>query len=136
MDMLKLTKKRALELCRGMWLWLAEDGCRAKWEWPDWPAVNKIYGHFEHDCPCCEYVSEVAQGSCTRCPIGEWARRANLLQSKGNPMPPCTLPGSPYFGWWMAQKTGAIASAGDEARRVAQLAIDELKDMMDEPDED
>lgn len=44
---MKLTKKKALELCRDMWTQLASNGDAMK---PD--------TKFQYNCPCCEYVCQ------------------------------------------------------------------------------
>jgi len=50
---MKLTRKKAIELCIELWTWLAKTG-KSKYDWPGW----ETYGYFiENDCWFCEYGS-------------------------------------------------------------------------------
>jgi hypothetical protein len=49
--MMRLTRKKAIELCIELWTWLAETG-KAKEDWPEW----KKYGEIRHRCWFCEYT--------------------------------------------------------------------------------
>ena len=57
---MKLTKKKAVEICIELWTWLAETGGR-KDDWPGW----KIYGEMQDSCPLCEYSNPIG---CVGCP--------------------------------------------------------------------
>ena len=48
---MKLTKRKALKICKELWEWLAENPDKQKIHWPDW----EKYGEMSHGCPCCEY---------------------------------------------------------------------------------
>jgi hypothetical protein len=48
---MELTKRKALEICRDLWLWLADNPDQEKGEWPDW----EEHGDMDNFCPCCEY---------------------------------------------------------------------------------
>ena len=61
---MKLTKKKAKEICIELWTWLAETG-RRKGRWPGW----KKYGRMLANCPFCEYYVEQNNGGCPACPI-------------------------------------------------------------------
>jgi len=59
---MRLSRKKAIELCIELWTWLAKTG-REKEDWPRW----KIYGDYVvNDCWFCEYSKEVG---CSRCPL-------------------------------------------------------------------
>jgi len=65
---MKLTRKKALEICIELWTWLAETG-RQKTRWEGW----EKYGKMESNCPFCELTKKSTD--CERdCPIGqgEW----------------------------------------------------------------
>ena len=47
---MRLTRKKAIELCIELWAWLAKTGKR-KWAWPEWEKYEEI----ENDCWFCEY---------------------------------------------------------------------------------
>ena len=57
----KLTRKQALKVCYELWLWLAENPSKFKYDWPGW----EKYGRMFNWCPCCEY----ADHCCKRCPL-------------------------------------------------------------------
>ena len=83
--LMKLTKRRALEICRDLWKWLASHPGRSKDEWPGWGK----YGEMESNCPCCEFnnqhqhkycddgncLIEWPDGSCcsSKSPFSKWA---------------------------------------------------------------
>jgi len=49
---MRLSRKKAIELCIELWTWLAETG-KHKEQWPEWV---KYTGHYiESDCWFCEY---------------------------------------------------------------------------------
>jgi len=60
---MRLSKKKAIELCIVLWTWLAKTG-KKKWEWPGW---NK-YGDINNYCWFCEYTAQKNYG-CVRCDI-------------------------------------------------------------------
>ena len=69
---MKLTKRKALEISKELWTWLAETGEEFKQDWPGW----KKYGKMIHYCPCCEYVGQQGKYSidrtlCEGCPLIE-----------------------------------------------------------------
>ena len=72
---MRLTRKKAIELCIELWEWLAKTG-KIKSEWPEWVKYENI----ECDCWFCEY--QVRQemryptanhygknGTCRYCPL-------------------------------------------------------------------
>lgn len=60
---MKLTKKKSLDICKELWVWLAETGKR-KEEWSEW----EKYGVMAGSCPFCEYDIQ-RKGSCNSCPL-------------------------------------------------------------------
>ena len=60
---MKLSRKKAIELCIELWEWLAKTG-KFKGEWPEW----KKYGEVDGYCWFCEYV-EQRGGGCMFCPL-------------------------------------------------------------------
>ena len=64
---MKLTRKKAIEICIELWIWLAETG-KSKEDWDGW----ERYGNMMCDCPLCEYSKQkVGLGyyRCKPCPI-------------------------------------------------------------------
>lgn len=95
--MTELTKRRALEICRDLWLWLEENPGKRKGDWPGWKNID-----IGDDCPCCAYVREqppIKDGimDCLKCPLlSLWpAKRVGYRV-----MVPCERPTSPYWKWW------------------------------------
>ena len=68
---MKLTKRKALEICKELWTWLAETGTGQKRDWPGW----KKYGEMACDCPCCEYALTLRREhqNCNVCPLLNYA---------------------------------------------------------------
>ncbi|KKL92752.1 hypothetical protein LCGC14_1881560 [marine sediment metagenome] len=64
---MKLTRKKAIELCIELWTWLAETG-EEKGCWPKWPEVEDKYGDIQNYCFFCEYTAD-KKGSCKCCPL-------------------------------------------------------------------
>ena len=61
---MKLTKEKALRICRELWMWMYRIEAYSdeqKKLWPGW----KRYGHMKHSCPCCEYHKR--QKTCHSC---------------------------------------------------------------------
>jgi len=55
---MRLSRKKAIELCIELWTWLAKTG-QEKWEWPGW----EIYGRdIANDCWFCEYTARQNNG--------------------------------------------------------------------------
>jgi len=58
---MRLSRKKAIELCIELWTWLAKTG-KTKSEWPRW----KEFGDIDNDCWFCEYTTNT---SCSHCPL-------------------------------------------------------------------
>lgn len=94
---MKLTKKKALELCRDLWKWLEMNPERNKPAWPGWK-TNRGINRTSTFCPCCEYKSQECRSSknyidCENgCVIYKiWGyKNGNLV---------CIKPRSPYILW-------------------------------------
>ncbi|KKL78873.1 hypothetical protein LCGC14_2020530 [marine sediment metagenome] len=50
---MRLSRKKAIELCIELWTWLAKTG-KKKEDWPEW----KKYGDIKNDCWFCEHLIE------------------------------------------------------------------------------
>ena len=66
---MKLTRKKAIELCIELWKWCARTG-KDKDEWPKW----EKYGEITCDCWFCEYDEQQkrrygVKKECTFCPL-------------------------------------------------------------------
>ena len=63
---MKLTKRKALEICMELWKDLARTGSGSKSSWKGW----KKYGKMNSECPCCEYsLTEESKRDCNKCPL-------------------------------------------------------------------
>ena len=68
---MRLSRKKAIELCIELWTWLAETG-KKKGDWPEW----EKYGHINFNCWFCEYdlqrrgKNKDYQMLCRSCPLG------------------------------------------------------------------
>ena len=111
---MKLTKRKALEITRELWTWLAETGGPWKGDWPGWA----VYGKMEHDCPCCEYDWRAKGVLCSRCP----------LYPRGDPNYAymCSLPGEPYKRW---SEEVSIKGRQDQAQQMVDLCNARLEKM-------
>ena len=113
----KLSKKRALELCRDLWVWLAK---HKKTQSEDWE-LKKIWLlkkglQHKNSCPACEYAKDnYGHVWCENCPLlAAW--NSNSDQS------PCMSVSSPYWNW--KESTGKRAS--EYATQIANAAKKEL----------
>lgn len=121
---MKLTRKKALEICRDLWRWLAKDPDRMKEEWPGW----KTTGRMAHDCPCCQYVTTKLK-SCGEMPcrdIGDsvtpvdFAKAIALCPLKTLWPDGCCNSG-PFDEWWRRESEQANAA------KIANACTLELK---------
>lgn len=60
---MRLSRKKAIELCIELWTWLAETGAKHKSQWPEWSKYLKYNiprnsGTY-HECWLCEYAYQV-----------------------------------------------------------------------------
>jgi hypothetical protein len=97
----KLSKKAALLITRELWQWLADEQGTCKSDWPRWSRIQRIYGRFEADCPCCAYAVQeritigIAIDRCQYCPLEGYAWSQN-----GRGSPTCQYAqASPYTTW-------------------------------------
>ncbi|MDE2096128.1 MAG: hypothetical protein KGL39_02710 [Patescibacteria group bacterium] len=104
---MKLTKLKALELCRDLWKWLLKNppSVRNKYPWfkktlwPGW-AKLKLKQAMMDSCPCCEYAKQHSRNGsfrdCSLCPLGSlWGTNdiACISVNSVNGLP------SPYRTW-------------------------------------
>jgi len=74
---MKLTRKKAIELCIDLWTYLARTG-KGKTDWPRWEKYKK-YGTYKYgvwsvcnDCWFCEYTKQKSNAfdvDCHECPL-------------------------------------------------------------------
>ena len=81
---MRLTKKKAIGICKELWTFLAETG-NLKEDWDGWNW--KKYGGMKAGCPLCEYSKgRHDYDECTHCPYYQVFEHCNTL-------------GNPYFSW-------------------------------------
>jgi len=105
--MKRLTKRKALEICRELWVWLADHPEKWKNEWPGW----EKYGKMKAYCPCCEYNEQHGYHYCNAACLIKW------------PGGICLNDFSPYRQW-----AGAISPAirTKYARKIVKLCDEAL----------
>ena len=97
---MRLTKKLMKQLHTELWLWLAEDPKRKKWNWPRWKMKGgDISGDWAYCFPC-------AYGDC--CPLDGW-----------NPDTDRSCLGGLYDSWVRAKGKKRTALA----KQIAELPI-------------
>ena len=126
-----MTKKQALEICKDLWQWLADNPMRDKVEWPGWNKLREKYGRFVHSCPCCSYVQQ-EQGqkgldfSCDGklCPLGGFAWEKVSFGCE------C---GSPFENWKIYQGYDTDVSspdlAAEEALKIVRACDTAINDL-------
>ena len=110
---MRLTRKKAIELCDELWTWLAKTG-KDKEDWPGW----EKYGKMAFECPFCEYGSHQAEirdsymslsDACPYCPFeGKGFCRCNSL----------------YFSEWKMAKENENITA---RKKYAKLFLEQIK---------
>ena len=100
---MRLTRKKAIEISKELWAWLAETG-KLKHKWPKW----EEYGDMAEDCPLCEYQDRKRHHAedCPDCP---------LMQTMG-----CYC-WSTYFGLWEHSDNHV------ERKKYAKLFLEQLE---------
>jgi len=67
----RLTRTKAIQICKELWAWLAKTGEEGKIDWPGW----ERYGEMEANCPFCEYnlrQQKQKRGDiCAHCPYNQ-----------------------------------------------------------------
>lgn len=104
---MKLTRKKAIELSKELWVWLAETG-KMKHEWPRW----EKYGWMTWHCPLCEYAW--GGDACPRCPY--W-------QTYGHCCPDDSEEEETIFSQWDDAKTSKTR------KKYARLFLEQLEEL-------
>ena len=112
-----LTERKALEICRDLWRWLAKNPHMLKDDWPGWISQ----GEMQSNCPCCEYVVQHSKTkSCDDCPLaGRW--------NKSNPSQYCAGERSLYYRWTLAVGLKTQASIALEIHNACLQALKALR---------
>jgi hypothetical protein len=102
---MKLTRKKAIELCIELWTWLAKTG-KKKEDWPKWVEYDYTY----NDCWFCEYGSQQVEKyngcTCQYCPL---IKKLDMLCGKS------------YYGKWSCTK------APKTRKKYAKLFLAQIK---------
>lgn len=96
---MRLSRKRAIELCIELWTWLAETG-KFKKDWPGWKKYTAL-----HYCWFCEYSEQKADNLCDECPLGGDYMECNNL----------------YFCKWKMAKTDK------DRKKYAGLFLEQIR---------
>ena len=115
---MELTRKEAIQKCRDMWNWIADETQkRGRVVKKEEYFLEHGFEEPEHDCYLCEYTAQEDEGrrvDCYMCPFnfGVDGRYA------------CENPETPYKKWWYAitnMEESTIAEIADFARQIANL---------------
>ena len=101
----KLTKKKAIEISKELWTWLAETGGEKE----DWPGWNK-YEEGGLDCPLCQYARKGDVEDCDKCPY---------FQKFGHCCEKCT----PYSEWC------GVGGSIPVSKKYAKLFLKQLEQL-------
>jgi len=103
----KLTERRALQITRQIWKWVAKTG-KGKGQWLGWKRV----GPMMHSRPCCEYSSnEGANHNCGECPLRGFVWSEHCIHCADSPYCLYVL----HTGVVRKQAASEIATACDRA---------------------
>ena len=102
---MRLTKKKAMEICIELWTYLAETGNK-KEDWPGW----EKYGEMNAECPLCEYGDQNPAKAGCNCPLDR------------PPFNGCYNPPSEYENW-------VEATRDVDEKRFAGLFLKQLKEI-------
>lgn len=106
---MRLTRKKAIELCISLWTWLAETGAKFKSEWPEWEKYerNICWSH----CWYCEYSNRRCKNTvgvnCKKCPLGGKSFECNDL----------------YYGKWKEAETPRTR------KKYAKLFLEQIESL-------
>lgn len=115
---MKLTRKKAIELCIELWEWLALTG-KKKTDWPKW----EEYGGALNHCWFCEYnrmkfispTKRTYRNNCKYCPYNtKFAYKENYS---------CESAKSPFFKWGQAD----YVNDTEGRRKYAKLFLAQIR---------
>ena len=55
---MKLTLRKALEICIALWRWLEQNPNAEKFDWPGWEKNGGDIPNMQSNCSCCEYTTQ------------------------------------------------------------------------------
>lgn len=106
---MKLTRKKAIEICKELWTFLAETGL-GKGDWDGW----KKYGEMASGCPFCEYCENHLKEAvyfCEPCPYSQHFGDCTTTEDD-----------TPYDKWfWARTKQGMKKYAKEFLAQLEQL---------------
>jgi hypothetical protein len=111
---MRLTRKKALEICVELWTWLSQDEARYKEGWPGW----RKYGHMTNRCPCCEYHAGHKYRDV--CPI--WGKCWNNKDQIS-----CIADNAPFHRWCISRDAESVKAAAQEIAMLAKIQLEKIK---------
>ena len=96
---MKLTARKAVEICLEMWTWMKSRRRNAAYHKADWLDLNE-YGKLAFNCPCCEYCGYDGEDIrvCKKCPLLKvWNITADFDFDSAYQNPPCLSRKSPFW---------------------------------------
>ena len=100
MEKIMLSFEECEKLHKELWVWLAENPGKTKWDWPKWSSVDNLweaeYGgeRIIHGCFACQTTSGgLEHNYCDLCPI-DWGVDFDKCYET-----PCTGDGSTFDDW-------------------------------------
>ena len=121
---MRLTKRKALELCIELWTWLAKHPGNEKDDWPRLMCNEGDIPDMANDCPCCGYAypkGDCVDDSCPHCPLKDY-------WPGGSCEPRNTVALSPWREWVSAMADSDMPTVVKAAKAIARLARKALKD--------
>jgi len=78
-NVMKLTKKKAIELHRELWDWLYHHPNKQKWDWPSWESNGGNIPRVSSYCFLCEYSVQHWNNYCRETCILDWSPDSGCL---------------------------------------------------------
>ena len=117
MRKLHWTERKALEVCRDLWQWLADNPDKRKQDWLGWKRNGGKIPRCLDDCPVCQY--DTLHEDCNYCLL--WGEGKEL---KGKD---CLDTESPYWRWHFSKDSTVRKAAALEIVAACNRALAKLK---------
>ena len=113
------TERKALEVCRDLWRWLADNPDKWKWDWTEWKDNGGKIPNCKSHCPLCEY-SNLHNLSCSSCLLfGE----GKELEQEGN----CLDDESSYWRWYYSKDSTVRKAMAFEIVAACNRSLEKLR---------
>ena len=116
---MRLTRKKAIELCIELWTWLAKTG-KLKEDWPKWEEYSKKYGSDDiyspvcNHCWFCEYSCQRSSSMLLNCKFCPYRIKYGHCHSNKKDV-------LNHYGHWFEAKTPRTR------KKYAKLFLEQIK---------